>query len=113
MISAELPGGHPPRLLGKAVAILLVLALLGGDFSPAQQSQPAPFSAQEFLEPIKYLAGDQLRKRGDGTPELDEDAHYLADHFRKFGLPGGDDGTFLQHFISHWSSGRNWVNAIP
>ena len=99
VISAELRDGHPLRLLGKTTAIFLVLALLGA-FLLAQQNRPAaPFSAQEFLEPIKYLASDQLQGRGDGTPELDQAAHYLADRFRKFGLkPAGDGGTFLQHF---------------
>jgi hypothetical protein len=99
MIAAEPRGGHPLRLQGKTKAVFLVLALLGGAFLLAQQSQPVPFSAQEFLEPIKYLASDQLQGRGDGTPELDQAAHYLADDFREFGLkPAGDDGTFLQHF---------------
>ena len=57
------------------------------------------FSAQEFLEPIKFLASDQLKGRGDGTKELDKAANYIADHFRKFGLkPAGDKGTYLQHF---------------
>ena len=99
MISAELRCGHPLRLLGGTIPLFLVLALLGSTFVLAQQSQPAPFSAREFLEPIKYLASDQLQGRGDGTPELDQAAHYLAAHFRKFGLkPAGDDGTFLQHF---------------
>ena len=26
-----------------------------------------PFSAQEFLEPIKFLSSDELKGRGDGT----------------------------------------------
>jgi hypothetical protein len=57
------------------------------------------FTAQEFLEPIKFLASDQLKGRGDGTPELDKAAKYLAAHFHKFGLkPGGDKGSYLQHF---------------
>jgi hypothetical protein len=56
-------------------------------------------TAQEFLEPIKYLASDQLKGRGDGTRELDKAAKYIANRFRKFGLkPGGDKGTYLQHF---------------
>jgi len=57
------------------------------------------FSAQEFLEPIKFLSSDQLKGRGDGTKELDRAGDYIADHFRRFGLiPGGDDGKYLQHF---------------
>ena len=87
------------RSLSKATSLFLVLTLLGTPLLTAQQSQPTQFSAQEFLEPIQYLASDQLQGRGDGTPQLDEASKYLADHFRKFELkPAGDDGTFLQHF---------------
>jgi hypothetical protein len=51
------------------------------------------FSAQEFLEPIKFLSSDELKGRGDGTPELDRVAEYIAVRFRKFGLkPAGDTG---------------------
>lgn len=99
MLSVEPPGDRQPRLLGKLHSVFLILALLGTSFVTAQQSQPTQGSAQEFLEPIKYLASDQLQGRGDGTPQLDEAAKYLAEHFRKFGLkPVGDNGTFLQHF---------------
>ena len=74
--------------------VLLVLAL-----SVAAQTPSAAFSAQEFLDYIKYLSSDDLKGRGDGTPELDQAANYIADHFKQFGLkPAGDDGTYLQHF---------------
>ncbi len=57
------------------------------------------FTSQEFLDYVKYLAGDELKGRGDGTPELDTAAEYIAAHFRQFGLkPAGDGGTYLQHF---------------
>lgn len=57
------------------------------------------FRAADFLEPIKYLASDELNGRGDGTPELDRAAEYIARTFRKFNLqPLGEDKTFLQHF---------------
>jgi len=99
MTFAQLPSEHRLQLPGKVAAGCLVMALLGGTFLPGQQCQTTQFSAQEFLEPIKYLASDQLQGRGDGTPELDQAANYLANHFRQFGLkPAGDDGTLLQHF---------------
>jgi Peptidase family M28/PDZ domain/PA domain len=57
------------------------------------------FTAQEFLEPIQFLASDELKGRGNGTPELDRAAEYIAQHFRKFGLkPAGDDHAFFQRF---------------
>src|SRR5580700_5363029 len=43
------------------------------------------FSAEEFLAPIKFLSGDSLKGRGNGTPELDQAAQYLADHYRSDG----------------------------
>jgi len=58
------------------------------------------FTSQEFLDYVKYLASDELKGRGDGTPELDKAAEYIADHFRQLGLkPAGDSGTYLQHFM--------------
>ena len=57
------------------------------------------FGSHEFLDPIKYLASDQLQGRGDGTPQLDQAADYIAKKFRQFGLkPTGDNGSYLQHF---------------
>ena len=64
-------------------------------------STTAPqFTSQEFLGYVKYLASDELKGRGDGTPELDQAADYIAQHFSQFGLkPAGDGGTYLQHFL--------------
>jgi hypothetical protein len=57
------------------------------------------FSAEKFLAPIKFLSGDPLKGRGNGTPELGQAAQYIADDFRADGLkPGGDNLTYLQHF---------------
>ena len=41
--------------------------------SPAKEAEPQ-FTSKEFLEPIKFLASDKLKGRGDGTKELDEAA---------------------------------------
>jgi Peptidase family M28/PDZ domain/PA domain len=85
--------------LGSSIISTLVLVLTGSIFLAAQESSRTQFSALEFIEPIKYLASDQLQGRGNGTPELDQAANYLAERFRKSGLrPAGGDGTFLQHF---------------
>lgn len=83
-----------------ALALCIGLFILIEHFAEFGWTQTGePFSAEEFLEPIKFLSSDQLKGRGDGTKELDLAAGYIADHFRKFGLkPGGDNGQFLQHF---------------
>jgi hypothetical protein len=58
------------------------------------------FTSQEFLGYVKYLSSDELKGRGNGTPELDQAADYIAQHYRQFSLkPGGDGGTYLQHFM--------------
>jgi len=45
------------------------------------------------------LASDELKGRGNGTPELDRAAAYIADQFQRIGLEAaGDEGTYLQAF---------------
>ncbi len=91
------------RAFGR-IFILVVLGIVGllGDGRIVQAGWAAPqsrFSAQEFLEPVKVLSSDRFKGRGDGTPELDEAADYIATRFRQFRLkPAGDNGTYLQHF---------------
>ncbi len=66
----------------------------------AVEEAKTPLSAQEFLEPIKFLASDQLKGRGNGTEGLNQAADYIARRFHAFGLqPAGDNGTHLQHFM--------------
>lgn len=98
-------------MLLAALAILLLggLALQPRSISLANLAavdEPVPskvtgqhFSADGFLEPIKYLSSDGLQGRGNGTPFLDMAAGYIADQFRRMGLkPLGDEQTYLQHF---------------
>ncbi|HET9272364.1 MAG TPA: hypothetical protein VFO31_29505, partial [Vicinamibacterales bacterium] len=71
-----------------------VLALAGAAAAAAADIPPSA-----LLEHIKYLASDDLKGRGDGSPELDRAADYIADRFRASGLqPGGDNGTWFQRF---------------
>ncbi len=69
--------------------ILLLGAALG--LGPAAWSQPG-IDPVRFLEHVKYLASEEMRGRGAGTPELEAAADYLAGEFRRLGLqaPGGD-----------------------
>ena len=84
------------RVVNTLLAIVAILIVL----RPASASEPNnPYTAKEYLEPIKFLASDQLKGRGAGTPELNKAADYIASHFKKYGLkPGGDNGTFYQKF---------------
>ena len=72
-----------------------VLALAAG----VAVAAPADIPPSALLEHIKFLASDELKGRGDGTPELERAAEYIADKFRGAGLkPGGDDGSWFQRF---------------
>jgi len=79
------------------LAAALFLAHLAG---PCLANEEKPqFTSEEFLEPIKFLASEKLKGRGDGTKELDEAAQYIEKRFKKFGLrPAGDNGGYLQRF---------------
>ncbi|MDT3695744.1 MAG: M20/M25/M40 family metallo-hydrolase [Ignavibacterium sp.] len=55
------------------------------------------FSAERMMETVKFLASDELKGRGIGTPELDIAAEYIAKKFEEYGLlPGSDDATYFQ-----------------
>jgi hypothetical protein len=56
-------------------------------------------SAQRYQQHVSFLASDQLKGRGNGSPELERAAEYIATQFRSFGLqPAGDGGTYFQKF---------------
>jgi hypothetical protein len=72
-----------------------VLALAAG----AAVAAPADIPSSALLEHIKFLSSDELKGRGDGSPELERAAEYIADRFRAAGLqPGGVHGTWFQPF---------------
>src|SRR5262245_41251950 len=55
--------------------------------------------ADELRQKLTYLASEKFKGRGNGTPELNMAAEYIAGVFEKNGLkPVGDRGTYYQHF---------------
>lgn len=54
--------------------------------------------SERYLEHIKYLASEQLKGRGTGTPELEQASHYIARQLQAFGLQPPDGKSFLQAF---------------
>jgi aminopeptidase YwaD len=89
------------RLCFSKAASALAVAMLFLSASPQPRADETKqlYTPEEFLAPIKYLASDALKGRGDGTPELNRAADYIADQFKKYGLrPAGDHGSYLQHF---------------
>ena len=51
-----------------------------------------------YLDDVKFLASQQMRGRGDGSPELEEAADYIARHFRQFGLQPVNGTSYYQAF---------------
>ncbi|MFB3920827.1 MAG: M28 family peptidase [Terriglobia bacterium] len=84
--------------LFSTVTVLAVSSACG--LLVAKETSTSSASAKKFQEAVRYLAGDKLRGRGDGTPELNDAAAYIAKRFKKSGLqPAGDNQTYLQHFM--------------
>lgn len=84
------------RYLAAATAALLAL----GVAVPALTADAtAELSPARYLDDVKYLANDANRGRGNGTPELDSVADYIAEQFRRAGLrPAGENGGYFQNF---------------
>ena len=80
------------RFLSLAAVLLASLASLAS-------SSTLTFSPGSYLRHLQFLASDELGGRGNGTPELDRAAEYIAAQFKASGLqPAGDDGSFFQSF---------------
>jgi hypothetical protein len=85
-----------------AVACLLGAASLHAQ-NPVAATDP---HAAQIQNDIRYLASDALAGRLTGSPGNDSAAAYLGRRFRQLGLePGGDSGTFLQHWSVNPTSG--------
>jgi hypothetical protein len=73
------------------LAAALFLAQYAGP-SLAKEQEPQ-FTSKEFLEPIKFLASDKLKGRGDGTKELDEAAQRATKPAAPCDLSGPEVGA--------------------
>jgi hypothetical protein len=61
------------------------------------------FSEIRMMSTIKYLASEELKGRGLGTPELDEAAEYIARKFEEAGLKTLN-GSYYQKFTHDFES---------
>ena len=78
--------------LGSTIVLLLSALALA-------QPQPQPSTGDSLMGHLRYLASDELQGRGNGSPELEQAADYLAELFRKYGLlPAGNQQTYFQEF---------------
>ncbi len=83
-----------------AALALLVLPVFSACRSGASLDEAvASISEADYLAKISIIAHDSMLGRANLTPELVETAEWIAAEFQRYGLkPGGDNGTFLQHY---------------
>jgi aminopeptidase YwaD len=86
-------------------SVSLVSACLGAlAFSQALYAASAPpvssqLSPARYMGDVGYLASEAMQGRGNGSPELEKAAEYIADQFRRAGLqPAGDNNGYFQAF---------------
>lgn len=80
--------------LAALLCLLLSVSALAAGSLPLRE-----LSAERYQQHVTFLASDQLKGRGNGTPELERAAEYIANQFRTYGLqPAGDNGTYFQKF---------------
>ena len=83
--------------------LALLLAVLPG-LATAQRQRPpargvASITIADLQRRIGIIADDSMLGRATPSPQLDAVAAYVASEFQRFGLkPGGDSGTYLQHY---------------
>ena len=93
----------------RSLFVCALVTLAAADLSAQQASTPR---ARRILDDDKYLASDALEGRFPGTPGNDSAAAYIARELRRLGLrPGGDAGTFLQHWTVGNTSGTRAAHA--
>src|SRR5690242_18521618 len=89
------------KRLSAAVFAVSTLGLLPGAYFAARAAADASpeFSPTRYMRDVIYLASDELKGRGDGSPELNRAADYIATEFRRAGLkPAGEHNSYFQYF---------------
>jgi aminopeptidase N len=77
------------------------------------------FSEERMMETVRFLASDDMKGRGIGTPELDRAAEYIAGKFSDAGLrPGGYNGSYFQSWEERGDDGqvvamKNVIGVMP
>lgn len=76
-----------------AVAAIIVCSLSSSGASKAG------LDPSRYIEDVKYLASEQLRGRGNGMPELELAAKYIADQYKAAGLAPAFGKSYFQPFM--------------
>jgi len=92
----ERPASHSLQ----TILLLLNLLMARGVFAQTGGKSASPGTAvcaSCIRANMEYLASDELRGRGSGTPDELKAATYIGEQFKKYGVePAGDDGTYIQ-----------------
>jgi hypothetical protein len=82
-----------------ALALLALPALWSCRSGVSVEEAVASISEADHLSKISIIAHDSMLGRANLTPELVATAEWIAAEFERYGLePGGNDGTYLQHY---------------
>lgn len=91
------------RTLQRPFALAVVLgvsaALCAGEETTSKPAAGALFTAEAYIEHVKYLASDELAGRLPGSEGSELAARYIIERFRQAGCkPAGTDGSWFQPF---------------
>ena len=87
------------------------------EFRQALATLTPVFSENRMMKTVEYLASEELKGRGLGTPEIDEAASFIADKFKEYGLQTMGD-SYYQEFTHEFAdsgnvSMKNVIGVIP
>jgi aminopeptidase YwaD len=83
--------------LRKLRHIVLLASIAASAFFLAAAGDSS-FSAERYLDHIKFLASPEMKGRDSGSPELEKAAQYIAGYFKADGLKTLDGKSYLQAF---------------
>jgi len=88
------------RRCATRVALLALLIVVPLHIARADRGDSGvAFSAETYLEHIRFLASDELEGRRPGSEGIRRTDEYIAEQFREIGLkPAGEDGSYFQSF---------------
>jgi hypothetical protein len=97
----EVKMSNHTAIRGLVAASLLASACVLSEEAPHNDS----ITAEELSTDLHYLAGDEMRGRLVGTPDIERAAEFIASRFDSLGLePAGADGSFFEPFDLAWFS---------
>ena len=102
----------------RILSVAVFIAALYAAFVPVYSETLSPdwtraLSAVEYFKHVRFLASDDLKGRGNGSPELQRASEYSADQFRTLGLkPAGDKGTWFENFQITTGTAYGQRNAL-